>query len=361
MEVRSPAGQVLDGPDIRVLINGVPGAVRYLQFGQPGERRVRILAVAGGVAERQTKLVDVSGEPMRYLMARAQEQPSMLRTHQVPGQPHEVTLGLGMVPMGRRRGAREDRPAEASTPQPRPGARVAAIPQKENETKEPKEPALETSYEWDFGDGTTAVTTAPTVNHDYFDAIDHVRGYGSFHVRCRARHSGLETIRTLTVYSAYTACRRLGAIVPRVRADVFAAKRYTMLSGTFTVHNVEEVPLTLEKLSVTPLSDDPRALAVPARPVKLAKPIEIAPHSKSVISVNVPIATGKPGSRRAPLRRRRLLGALPGPGRQRCRCACRPRSRSERAPATSCRFGPPFAAKDGASPWPWGDVAPHAR
>ena len=138
------------------------------------------------------------------------------------------------------------------------------------------------------------MTTAPTISHDYFDAIDHVQGYGSFHVRCRARNSAQETIRTLTVYSAYTACRRLGSIVPRVRADTFAAKRFTMLSGTLTATNVESVPLVLERLSLTPLSDDPGALALPNTPLKLANPITIAPHSKSVISVNVPITTGKP-------------------------------------------------------------------
>ena len=55
VEVRSPAGAVLEGPGIRVMINGVPGAVRYLQFGGPGQRRLKVLAVSGGVAERLTK------------------------------------------------------------------------------------------------------------------------------------------------------------------------------------------------------------------------------------------------------------------------------------------------------------------
>ena len=29
----------------------------------------------------------------------------------------------------------------------------------------------QTAYEWDFGDGTTAQTTTPSVTHDYFPAI----------------------------------------------------------------------------------------------------------------------------------------------------------------------------------------------
>lgn len=346
VEVRSPAGALLDGPDVRVMINGVPGAMRYLQFARPGRRRLKVLAVAGELAERQLKLVDVAGEPVNYQMARALAQPSMLLTQQTPGQPHEVTLGLGLLPVG---GRREQ---EASRSRPDPAPRIAAAP-----TGEPdgQEPALETSYEWDFGDGTSAVTAAPTVSHDYFDAIDHARGYGSFHVRCRARHSDQESIRTLTVYSAYTACRRLGAVVPRVKADIFAEKRFTMLSGTLRVTNVEDVPLTLEKLALTPLGDDPHELALRGRLVELERPIEVAARSTSVIAINVPITTGRPepGQLRYDVGGFTALytgraGALP----------VRVSATFEvRAGARDRRPVQPAFATRGDAAWPWGSVA----
>ncbi len=342
VEVHSPTGAVLEGQDVRVMINGVPGAVRYLQFGRPGQRRLKILAVSGDMTERQTQLVEVGGEPIYYHVAQALPQPTMLLTQQVPGQPHEVTLGLGLLPVGARRPQSE---REVSEPEPTSS----------KGEKDATGPTPETSYEWDFGDGATAVTTAAAVNHDYSDAIDHVRGYGSFHVRCRVRPGGQEAIRTLTVYSAYSVCRRLGTIVPLVKADTFAAKRYTMLSGTLTVKNVEDVPLTLEQLAVTPLDDDPHALALPGRLVKLAKPIQIAAHSASVLSVNVPITTGKP----EPGQVRYDVGGFNAlytgragklPVRVSATFEVKADARNKRP------LKPAFASTDDAA-WPWGSVA----
>src|SRR5206468_12653605 len=42
----------------------------------------------------------------------------------------------------------------------------------------------ETAYEWDFGDGTTAQTTTPSVTHDYFPAIGGSDVARSFDVTC---------------------------------------------------------------------------------------------------------------------------------------------------------------------------------
>ena len=157
------------------------------------------------------------------------------------------------------------------------------------------DPAPAARYEWDFGDGTSAVTDSPVVSHDFFDGIDHAAGFGTFHVSVTAAHSGVTTIRTLTVFSAYAACRRLGTIVPRVVADTFASKRYSMLSASFSVQNVEDEPLVLDQLSVTPVTQDPDAMALPSAPVSLGTPVTVPANSTSVIAVNVPIVTGEPG------------------------------------------------------------------
>ena len=337
IKVLGPDGRLLDESGVDVYIDGVPGAHRYVQYATPGTRTLAVRAGAGPVADSARATIEVSGDAVGFAAPLARVQPAaMLITQQVPGRPHEAVLGLGEVSLGDRRsplpsadppisirervvseerinalanrgrlgravidaatanGGLADKVVKSSS---RPGSSTlgaVVLDLGDVDLRPAVDDALAPEYHWDFGDGTRAVTETPAVAHDFFDGIDHERGYGSFHVRCFARQTGLTTTRTLTVYSAYSACKRLGTIVPRVIGDTFASKRYSLLSGRFTVQNVESVPLVLDSLSLTPLSDDPDALALPREPVALAQPIEVAPNSSTVIAVNVPITTRSP-------------------------------------------------------------------
>jgi len=151
-------------------------------------------------------------------------------------------------------------------------------------------------YEWDFGDGTKETTRTPTARHNYFAAIDHAGGTGQFVVSCTAVHSGVQVQRTLTIQSAYAMCKRTGKVAPHVTSDVFAHKKFNRLVASFVVYNVEDEPLKLDKLSVTANEDNPNALALPRPFVTMAQPVVVAPHSKTMVTINVPLVPANPAS-----------------------------------------------------------------
>lgn len=358
VEVFAPDDQPLQNSGTALTINGIPGAVQYLQFATPGQRRLNIRAVAAsGESERHTALLDVKGAPAQFLLAKKKNDIAMLGVSQTTTHPYQAILSLGSVldtralpvltppaavtahigkflgpesvaaKLGERSPLRRAIAGNATTA-PRVemkrlskvgAARAAKVGARGGTSRKPKQPekvaiasiydlttvsrddfmpgatqASTPQYEWDFGDGTTQTTSSPLVSHDFFPAIDHNSGIGQFVVACRVKQSGLTIKRTLTVYSAYTLCKRSGTVVPHVTTEVFAHKRYNQIEGVFTVHNVEEQPLVLDRMSVTPLSEDGEALALPATFLNLQTPITVAPHSKSLVSVNVPFVTTTP-------------------------------------------------------------------
>jgi hypothetical protein len=155
-------------------------------------------------------------------------------------------------------------------------------------------PPLE--FEWDFGDGNTAITHTPTVNHDYFTAINHAAGRGQFVVTCHIKHAGITVKRTLTIHSAYAICKSTGTVVPHVTADLFAHKRYNMLTGMFTIHNVEDLPIVLDRISISPITEDGDSLGLPRPFVSLEKPITVAARSATMVGVNIPFVIDNPQS-----------------------------------------------------------------
>lgn len=160
--------------------------------------------------------------------------------------------------------------------------------------------ATQRTFEWDFGDGTKKTTNTPTVTHDFFPSIDHASGIGAFNVSCRVVQDNITVTRTLTMQSAYQLCKRTGTIVPHTTGELFAHKRYTMITGSFIVHNVEDEPLVLDRVSTTPTTQDPDAVAMPNSFVQLQSPVTIAPHSTSAISVNIPFVTNRPKNGQLP-------------------------------------------------------------
>jgi hypothetical protein len=123
-------------------------------------------------------------------------------------------------------------------------------------TNPPTLPAAQTSYEWSFGDGQTQTTTAPTVAHDYFEAIKPGRVPFAFDVSCRIVQDNLTVTRTLILYSAYGVCDRNNTTVPHVEGDVFATLNSdkTSFSVTLIVYNIETVAMTLNQMAIIPTS-----------------------------------------------------------------------------------------------------------
>jgi hypothetical protein len=358
VKVLGKDGLTLDGTSTQVSVNGVAGAVQYLQFPTTGQRRLVVRARSeAGETDRQVETIDVAGEPLTFQSVRFSNDIAMIGVTQAPNQAYTALLTVGSLvdnrspkvvkkspavsPQSSKILARDsftiqamnrgilsrlmtDNPQACIQSETR---RLSNIPPRISSRLAPGEPrpshiakwisisnvynlsdfdlagvldntistpSLE--FEWDFGDGTTTTTRSPAVSHDYFPAIDHQMGVGQFVVTCHIKHSGIIVQRTLTLHSAYAICKSTGTIVPHVTADLFAHKRYDMLSGIFTAYNVEKTPLVLDQLSITALSDDGDTPTLPNPFVKLEHPITIAAQSAFMISVNIPFVKGNPAN-----------------------------------------------------------------
>lgn len=340
VEVLDPTDKPLQSASVTV--NGVQGGLQFLQFPTAGKRRISVRAANGsGAVESQVALVDVAGTRLEFPSIEGKKDIAMIGVTQSPTHPYTalLTVGsyidnrsphlLGLAPavsvqpgrifesgsrigkliqggtVGRllsenahrltkietrrltntkrtaaRRARRSSRLA-VSAVYDLTGIEVGRVPN-----------VVLPEYEWDFGDGRKQTTRSPQVSHDYFPSIDHSRDYGQFVVTCRIKHANITVSRTLTIGSAYALCKRTGTVTPHVVADLFAHKRFTMITGTFTVYNVEDQPMVLDRLSITPNTDDGDALALPKPFVKLDEPVTIGKKSKTVITVNVPFVGG---------------------------------------------------------------------
>lgn len=339
-----------------IYINGVPGALQFLQFPTVGQRRIIVRAqTPEGESDQQVALLDVAGAPLEFPSLENQKDIAMIGVTQSATQAYTAVLTLGSVidtrsphplhygpaatpgirkPFAKKsvaarlasRGvlgrAMLENPRKLVQIESRPltKTRIKAVAKSESGTRtKPKvstrravaaiydlstvdltgifqkavtAPPLE--FEWDFGDGNVATTRSPTVVHDYFAAMDHSAGASQFVVTCNIKHAGITVRRSLTVYSAYAICKRSGTIVPHVTSDLFAHKQYTMMTGQFTVHNVEDQAMVLDRVSITALNDDGDSASLPRPYISLGQHITIPARSASMIGVNVPFVTGMP-------------------------------------------------------------------
>jgi len=346
----------LNGSQTQVFINGVPGALQFLQFPSVGQRHLIVRAREGANdTDLQVALLDVAGAPLEFTLTANRSDIAMIGLTQSSTQAYTAILTLGSVidmrsphllkvgpsvstqagkifarnslagrlatrgvlarvmstnPQAltqietrRLTNTRERavvQPAKEGRPTPKATTRLAvgAIYDLTNVDligafgKAASTPPLE--FEWDFGDGNTALTNTPVVSHDYFAAINHAAGFGQFVVTCHVKNSSITVRRTLTIHSAYSICKSTGTVVPHVTADIFAHKRYNMLTGMFTVHNVEDESIVLDRLSISSSVEDGDVLGLPRPFVNLEKPITIAARSATMIGVNVPFVADNP-------------------------------------------------------------------
>lgn len=355
VEVFDKDDQTLNGSQVQVWINGVPGALQFLQFPGVGQRRLVVRArTAGGESELQVAPLEVQGEPLQFPTPKGGSDIAMLGVTQSPTQPYTAVLTLGSSldtravrslgvgqsasalpyralahdslaarltgrgalglamssnPQALRRvetrrltktRAARSRPAAGSRRSLKPETRFAigaVYDLTEIDLRGVFNGGVALSvpeFEWDFGDGTSATTHTPVVSHDYFAAIDHAAGLGQFTVTCHVKQADITVRRTLTIHSAYAICKSVGTVVPHVTADIFAHKRHNMLTGAFTVHNVEDAPIVLDRMSLTPTAEEGDALALPRPFVKLDYPVTIPARSATMVSVNVPFVLGTP-------------------------------------------------------------------
>jgi len=149
-----------------------------------------------------------------------------------------------------------------------------------------------TLYHWDFGDGTSATTLGPRVDHDYRPALDPERECQQFDVTLRIRKPDgtvVEARRTLSVYNAYVMCKKRGVLAPRVEQHVFAQSEGFGFRGRLAVYNVENFPITLTAQRVRVVSEDTeRADAL--TPLTPIAPVTIPAKGSREMSVYVPFS-----------------------------------------------------------------------
>lgn len=335
VEILSPSGDPL-GDKVQATIDGIPGSSRYLQFPTPGTRRLVVRVVDDGQTDQRTATVNIDGPPIMFHphahTGGAELALMHARRSQTSAYEVEFTLGAGIPGgaegLGGGGGFRTDTPpalfvrgrqstsargalgravieaAEAPARSTRrfmsstrrPGRRQltstvfelgATDLRAQLEKAHARPRVVQTRYEWDFGDGTTAVTETPSVSHDFFPSTNHADGLSHFDVRCRVVHDDVTAIRTLTLRSAYAMCRQRGTIVPHVTAGIFARKEYWLFRAELQVHNVEDVPLVLDRMAVAPITEDPDALATPPASTAMSTAVTVSPHSSTVVGVNV--------------------------------------------------------------------------
>lgn len=260
--------------DEEVWIDREPGARRWLQLSR-GDRELVVVARRGDEHERRTVALEVAGEAVVHDDGAGGVGPAVLTVRSAPDRPYRVAIELGprsprLTRPTRRAESlatvlREVRAAKARATKVRTEVGAAASSVLEALLDEGAEPQAR-RYEWDLGDGTTTVTDAPALVHDYTTRVDLSRASTSFDVRCRITGEGTPPVavqRTLTLDSWYAACRQLGRITCPVDAPLLAVPFAGTLEGPFVVQNLERADITFREVAVTPLLLD--APAAPPR------------------------------------------------------------------------------------------------
>ena len=332
-------GELQSDPTVMVNIAGVTAVSRYYQFPTAGTRTLTVLATRGALRETTEVTVPVTGTPLEFrssLTTPVVTQCPVLQASPVAGAPYTASFTVGaanLLPPSQEAASGEHgkpvrgavkvpvagealpvEPARTLTPTDALGQQFAkvlptlgtgqvirSVPQLAKTSVSSsiasgvvaaiglQETPAGTAYEWDFGDGTTAQTTTPSVTHDYFPAIAGSDVARSFHVTCTIVHDNVTVKRTLVLTSAYGICRQLGTIVPPVTsASAYATFQHLAFSASLVVHNLEDAAITLDEMASVPVSD--AASTAPPAPVftRMQVPVTIAAHSASALGVYIP-------------------------------------------------------------------------
>jgi hypothetical protein len=146
-------------------------------------------------------------------------------------------------------------------------------------------------YRWSFGDGTTATTERPAVDHVY-PLVARYRDVESraFDVEVEiVERDRIRTVRkTISVVDPYAFARRRGWLLPEARVEVL-----TGAAASVRISNPEDEPLVFDRREVGLRPCDP---AVEPEPPSLEAARATIPPGESVLSLDVPRVAGACGA-----------------------------------------------------------------
>jgi hypothetical protein len=341
IQVNDANGKPLSDPSITVIIQGVVSSgLRYLQFPTAGNRSLFVTASRGTLVESKTVTVSVTGTPVLFRTSLAapiiQEVPMLqvvagsdaytaaftvgntnatrrvLDVSQGPTKPlpnvsaKDVAQSLDVqpeiVPI-RPTGMASEFPDilsglapdqvqhiipthTISTPSATSEASLTLIPIGGFRT-----PLTATSYQWEFGDGSTATTQAPQVTHSYFSSIQPGQVVHNFHVTCKIVHDSLTVTSSLALVSPYGISRIGGMVVPPIVAPQYATFQHVAFQTMLIAYNLEAENVIINRVAYVPFSDDTTVAPPAPQFITMGAEVTIPAHGASALGIFVTPST----------------------------------------------------------------------
>ncbi len=183
-----------------VVIDGYPGSVHFLHFsGQPGPRLLHVAVTAyGRYIESSTRRITIADCPAVPFLA--------VHTRFNPYHPYTVDFMI----------------------------------------TNPDITSRQSAFVWDFGDGQSQRTVSPYVSHYYGDSIDGTTPYKTFITSASGPDGTALTRYAVTLHINYFYNKRKGFIQPITNTNRVLEHRDQVLSGSYSIRNLEPGPLTID-------------------------------------------------------------------------------------------------------------------
>ncbi|HXI71883.1 MAG TPA: hypothetical protein VNN22_16125 [Verrucomicrobiae bacterium] len=240
-------------PKVDVLVNGVHGAMQYLQFSLKGSAEIIVTATLAKEIEQTARKVKVRD-----------------RTR---GEPPAPIIWSTM-----------------DTYQPR--TVVFSIANAESDLTSVRQ------YQWDFGDGTHGMSERGSISHDYSDALDINQLCTTFHVRVMAQGgdgSVLTGVRTIAVFHLYAYNKtRNRTLTPRVIIQSPLSPQPASPTDdvvcSFTIRNLEDEELSFSSERHEWLTDEPEnATPLTAVALNALAPKATASAERLIATIHLPL------------------------------------------------------------------------
>jgi hypothetical protein len=282
VEVLAPDGRPVD-PSLNVMVNGIRGARRYIQYSGPGTFDVSALASAGSHSESTNAAVVVAATSWPTVAA-----PEGAASIEVPQQIRRLPL-LSAAPVLETRAPYHLQFAASDTAEFT--ANMARHYQQDGMLAQQLDAALAIrAYHWDFGDGTSAGTANGFIDHDFSAALAVDQEHRLFDVTCTIDTAGAGTFavkRTLSVVNSYAVCRNRGVVAPPVIYETHARKVLTAFEVSISVRNLEAVALSLTRQRILYERGDSEVMGAVQ---VLETPFVLRPLASTMLTIAIPFA-----------------------------------------------------------------------